>query len=61
MKNIKNGEITEYFIGKIQINKKNYITEDSPIAIILKNKNAGDIIKIRKYNGDIIYEILSIE
>ncbi len=62
LKNIKNGEIIEYFIGKIQINKKNYITEDSPLAIILKNKNINDIIKIKKYNKEmIIYQILSKE
>ncbi len=61
LKNIKNNEITEYFIGKIQVNKKNYITEDSPIAIILKNKRVGDIIKIRKYSGEVVYEVLSVE
>ncbi len=60
LKNMKNNEIIEYFIGKIQINKKNYIEEDSPIAIILKNKKVNDIIKIKKYNKEIIYKILSI-
>ncbi|WP_259286130.1 GreA/GreB family elongation factor [Candidatus Nasuia deltocephalinicola] len=58
---IKNNEIIEYFIGKIQENKKNYITEDSPIAIILKNKKVGDLIKIKKYNKEKIYKILLIE
>lgn len=61
LKNIKNNEIIEFFIGKIQINKKNYISEDSPIAIILKNKKVDDLIKIKKYNKEIIYKILSIE
>ncbi len=61
LKNIKNNEIIEYFIGKIQTNKKNYITEDSPIAIILKNKKINDIIKIKKYNKEVTYKILSIE
>ncbi|WP_259288857.1 hypothetical protein [Candidatus Nasuia deltocephalinicola] len=61
LKNIKNNEIIEYFIGKIQENKKNYIMEDSPIAIILKNKEVDDIIRVKKYNKEIIYKILSIE
>lgn len=61
LKNIKKNEIIEYFIGKTQINKKNYITEDSPIAIILKNKKVNDIVKVKKYNKEIIYKILSIE
>ncbi|WP_259288731.1 GreA/GreB family elongation factor [Candidatus Nasuia deltocephalinicola] len=61
LKNIKNNEIIEYFIGKFQTNKKNYVTEDSPIAIILKNKKVNDIIKIKKYNKELIYKILSIE
>ncbi|WP_259289118.1 transcription elongation factor GreA [Candidatus Nasuia deltocephalinicola] len=61
LKNIKNNEVIEYFISKIQTNKKNYITEDSPIAIILKNKKINDIIKIKKYNKEIVYKILSIE
>ncbi|WP_259286555.1 GreA/GreB family elongation factor [Candidatus Nasuia deltocephalinicola] len=61
LKNIKNNEIVEFFIGKIQINKKNYISEDSPIAIILKNKIIGDLVKIKKYNKEITYKVLSIE
>ncbi|WP_259285998.1 GreA/GreB family elongation factor [Candidatus Nasuia deltocephalinicola] len=61
LKNIKSNEIIEYFIGKIQTNKKNYITEDSPIAMVLKNKKVNDIIKIKKYNKELIYKILSIE
>ncbi len=61
LKDIKNNEIINYIIGKVQKNKKNYILEDSPIWIALKNKNIGDIIKIKKYNKEKIYEILSIE
>ncbi len=61
LKNIKTEEIVEFFIGKIQINKKNYISEDSPMAMILKNKKVNDVIKIRKYNKEIIYKVLSIE
>ncbi|WP_259289766.1 hypothetical protein [Candidatus Nasuia deltocephalinicola] len=61
LKDIKNNKIIDYSIGKIQKNKKNYILEDSPIWTILKNKNIGDIIKIKKYNKEKIYEILSIE
>ncbi len=61
LKNIKNEKIIEYEIGKIQKNKQNYITEDAPLGIILKNKKIGDIIKIKKYNKEIIYKVLSIE
>jgi len=63
LKNKKSGTIETYHLvsneeasfldGKISIS--------SPLGMVLKNKKVGDIVKLKRQNGDIEFEILDIE
>jgi transcription elongation GreA/GreB family factor len=49
---IVSNEESSFIEGKISIS--------SPLGMVLKDKKVGDIVKLKRQNGDILFEILEI-